>query len=185
MARTLSFMGTKLLDDMPPYLQDSPEAQAVENALGNELQRIQDAADRFRSKVLPSSADDEFRTMGIWELTLGLPVEPPDATLDERRTKVLANLRALRSAAGSTWEDLITLALNSGAWSYTENNDYSVTITFPYAAGGYTVQSVEALIRKITPAHIAVLASYSQGFIVADSFTDAAASVVDTSVIGD
>ena len=39
---TMSDKGTELLQDLPEYEQDDPTIRAMINALGNELQRIDD-----------------------------------------------------------------------------------------------------------------------------------------------
>jgi hypothetical protein len=181
--RVLTDPAQKLLADLPPYLQDSPEAQAVEQALGNELARVEDVARRLGSKMLPHAADDEFRTLGLWELLLGLSVEPPGIALADRQSLVLAAFRARHATSGAEWENLITTALGTGAWTYTENNDYSITLLLPRSSTAYTIGAVQALAQRVTPAHVRLVASFTDGFVVGKNANDPDASIVSEGLI--
>lgn len=176
--RVLADRARELLADEPPYLQDPTESQAVLGALGRELQLVDDAAGRLRSKFLPHRADDEFRTLGMWELLLGLPVEPPDATVAQRRSAVLSRLLSRNSPAGIDWITKLRTLLGTNDWTAVENNDYSVTLDIPSVAGGYVAQVVARVAGEITPAHLLVRLQFGEGWLVGSSFDDPNASRV-------
>lgn len=181
--RVLSPEANRLLADLPPYLQDAPEAQAVENAVGNELQRIEDTAGRIASKMLPHNADDEFRSLGMWELLLKLPVEPAGVSLADRQNLVMAAFRARHATSGLEWQDLITTALGTGGWTYTENADYSISLTLPRGSTSFTIGAVQALAQRVTPAHLRLQAAFTGGFIVGSSASDPEADVVSDGTV--
>lgn len=168
--RTLTATAERLLDDLPPYLRSDPHAQGYTLAFANEADRAWAMLNSLATKFLPHSADDEFRTLGMWERLLGLPVEPVGISEDDRSTKVVAFFRSRKAASGAKWLELLTTALGSGDWTHQEGpGDYEVTITIPFASGGYSAVAVESLLRKITPAHLVVNAQYAEGFIIGDS----------------
>lgn len=157
----------EILRDLPPYLGDEPTVQRTIDPVIRELQRIEAAANGFRTKLAPTLADDEYRTLELWEMMLGQPVKPAGATLIERRTKVLAYVRSRRAGTGASWIELLTLALGATPWSYFEGpDDYTVTIEVPYEEDSFTATQVLNLAREITPAHIDIIPTYGDGFLL-------------------
>lgn len=168
MAREYSAKGLELLEDLPPYEQESPVIAAIVNAVANELQRIEDFLSTVRRKLHPQYADDEYRTLALHEARLGLPVEPEGVSVSDRRAKVLAAARTSQAGAGEGWWQLVTLSLGTAAWSHRENtpNDYWLEISAPEESDSYSAGQLEALLRNISPAGLKLSFSFGEGFRV-------------------
>jgi uncharacterized protein YmfQ (DUF2313 family) len=156
-----------LLADLPPYLQDDPYVRGIVDAAARELQRVEDAAQSVRQSAFPQNADDTYGFLSLWESLLGIPVNPTGASLSERRNQVLSNLRLRTSGYGTDWVALLSQAMGSNPWGYQEGpGSYQITVRIPFSAGGYSSAQVEALARKITPAHLDLAVTYNEGFLV-------------------
>lgn len=155
---------------MPPYLADDYYVQAIIDSHARELQRVEDTTTAVLRTMFPGSADDTFGFLSLWESVLGLPVAPSGASVEQRRSKVVAGLQKQNAGAGSGWIALLTEALGGSAWAYVEANPvtdpYEVHIFIPYAGGSYSAEQVALLARQITPAHLDVIVSYEEGFLV-------------------
>jgi uncharacterized protein YmfQ (DUF2313 family) len=117
-------------------------------------------------QMFPPNADDTYGILARWEEFFGLPVAP-NVPLATRQQNLTSQLQKRRASSGADWEKAVTQALNTGDWDYIEGpGAYQVTITYPYQPGAYTSVQVQNLIRAITPAHIQILAAYSQGFLI-------------------
>ena len=78
----------------------------------------------------------------------------------------------------------MTTARGTTLWDYSEGpNPYQIVLKFPWSAGGYSVSTVLALARRVTPAHLVLNATYEEGFIVGNDFDDPAASVINEGLI--
>jgi hypothetical protein len=155
-----------VLADLPPWYSEDEIVRAVITAMTNELQRIEDFANAVRTQMYPQNADDTYGILGMWEALFGLPVQPANATLDQRRALVKAHLQKRSSGAGSDWEAAVTQALNTNQWTYIEGpGDYQVTVRFPFVAGGYTASQAVVLIQDITPAHLELVVGYTGGWL--------------------
>lgn len=123
----------ELLADLPPYYADAPFAVRALMAIAGELQRVENFLDVLRTKALPHLADDECRLLGIYERSLGLPVEPAQTTLTERRNEVLAAFRGRDVATGQGWTAKVT-ELIGASWAVRENypDPYDLTVTLPF-----------------------------------------------------
>lgn len=157
----MSELGTKaqeMLEDLPGYFHEDPFTRDMMSAVGGELQRIEDHLELLKEKGRAPMADDDYHLLGFWEWVVGLPVEPPGVSLENRRSKVLAVLRRRRVGAGTGWEDLITRVLGTEDWTYSENDpaDYVLTINTPEVTD-YTEWQLNRLMRVITPAHLSVV----------------------------
>lgn len=156
-----------VLDDLPPYLGDELLTRRIYEAGANELDRARTTLLGIRGGLQPLTATDTYNGLSMLEAQMGLPVAPAGETEDARREKLLAYLQARRAGTGAAWVRLLSLALGSTPWSYREGPaDFTVVIRFPYAAGTFTAGRVLALARAITPAHIDIIASYSEGFLI-------------------
>jgi hypothetical protein len=163
--RTIGPESQAMLNMLPPYEADDENVIAVMVAEGNEIARLEAAGQAFQAKVIPAQADDEYSTLSIWEAMLGLPVDPPTATVADRREFVLARLRARSVATGEEWFDRMSDVLGSG-WSYEEGPaDYSITLRVPFIPGGSRID-VNGFARTITPAHLDILFQFEEGFVM-------------------
>jgi hypothetical protein len=156
-----------LLDDVPPFERQSAEIQAVLQAVGNELQRLEAARRALINNFFPGTSD---ALLPLFEQLLGLPVDPP-AGLPQRQSLVLATMRRLKGEGrGLDWQATITQLVGGGAWTYQEHDPanpsspppYTVAVRIPQAAAGIGWP----FIRDLTPAHLAINEGYSDGFFV-------------------
>lgn len=156
-----------MLDTLPPYLADEPKVQRLYQVVANEIDYADELLDKLRVGLTPHTAHDELFGLSMLESELNLPVAPEGESLERRREKVLAYLRARRAGTGAAWVSLLTLALGSSPWAYHEGpENWTVHILIPYASSAFSAGRVLALARAITPAHIDIVASYSEGFLV-------------------
>jgi hypothetical protein len=134
--------------------------------------------------MLPHSLDDQYRFLSMWERLLGLPVAPVGVSLEARRSQVRGAVMARKASSGADWVSLVTTALGTTLWDYEEGpGPYQVVLSFPWSEGGYSVSTVLALARRVTPAHLQLNATYEGGFIVGVDFTDPAGSVINEGLI--
>lgn len=165
-ARELTQRARIILGDMPPWYEVDEISTTVILVLAKELERIEGFIREVQWQMFPEHANDVYGILGRWEEFFGLPVQP-NVPLETRQQIVAAQLAKRRSATGHDWELAVTTALGSGDWDYSEGpGNYQVTIRYPYRPGAYTSVQVANLIREITPAHIQILASYRQGFLI-------------------
>lgn len=190
MARVLNEKALEWLEAMPPYYSNEPFVQAVVNAVAAEYMRIEAAVntlitqsedlpanpqlDPTVNKAFPHKADDTYRLLGLWELQLGLPVEPVGATLAQRRQQVRAHIQRRRAHSEEEWFTALTEALGTSLWTYTAV-DGLVTLRMPFAQQSMPATQVAALARKITPAHLDIAFAYDEGFILDSSPLDTGA----------
>lgn len=154
-----------LLGDIQPELADDPIVQMALQAVANELDRVDQAAQSLRDGFFPTTATDP--ALSLYEEAFGLPVAPPTQTLDQRRALVIAHFRKRIAGSGLDWEAALTQAMGTTQYTYFEGPlPYQVTITYGFVAGAPTAQAVQAFAREITPAHVRVLAAYSGGFLI-------------------
>jgi uncharacterized protein YmfQ (DUF2313 family) len=167
MPATLSDRALDLLGDLPPYERDDPAIQAIIAAVADEIAVLEATANEILQGLFPQNADDTYGTLSYYERLLALPVAPPGQSLDQRRAMVLSYLATRKSASAADWVATLNRALGGAVWSYEEGpGDYQVTLHIPYEEGGYTVSQVLNLARAITPAHLDVLGSFNEGFLI-------------------
>jgi hypothetical protein len=158
-----------LLADVPQFERQSYEIQAVLRVVGLELARIEAALIALTQNWFPITAD---LLLTRFEAILGLPVNPPTESLQQRRNIVLAYMRHLRTEGrGLDWIATIT-ALCGTNWNYREHIPgdptsppaYSVDVNIPMvlARVGWN------LVRDVTPAHLVINGGYVEGFLVDD-----------------
>lgn len=167
--RTLAPITDRMFSRVPPYYRDSTFMQAFLDAMGREVQRIQDKADELRLQLYPQNADDTFGILSLLETIFGLPVAPTGVSLATRQALVHAYLagRDLSSAIG--WYAAMSSGLGSTLWSFEEGpDDNQVTIAIPFSTGTFTSVQVLKLARVLTPAHIEIIVIYDEGFVVGE-----------------
>ena len=177
---TLTERGVGMLADLPPYEADDPWVQSVIETKARELERVDLLIARIVAKALPHAADDEFRFLGLWETMLGLPVETPGVSVEDRRNKLLATIQTRSAVSGSAWITSVTIALGSADWQHQEGpGPYEVSITIPTNLA-YTVGTFTTVVRRITPAHLDVHISTAARFIIGHGIQDPDASLINT-----
>lgn len=165
---TLTPRAQAMLAKLPPYLADDDLVQRLCEAKAREFDRLETFLNTIREKILPQNADDEYGLLGIWERVTGVPVEPENISLSLRRARVMAGLRRRTIGIGEGWAELISLLLNTEGWEHDENNPsaYKMAIQIPFPSTSFQAGAVEALLKKITPAHLQLTISYSDTFRV-------------------
>jgi uncharacterized protein YmfQ (DUF2313 family) len=156
-----------MLDDMPPYEADEPRVRQLINAVALELERVENTAQDVVTKMFPQNADDTYRTLGLWEKLLGLPVEPAGVAVSLRQAAVVASVRGRQAGSGASWVAVLTQALSTTAWTHQEGPaDYTITIRIPYVLGGFHAGQVLVIARRVTPAHLDIAAGFVGGFLI-------------------
>ena len=171
----LSPTAARMLDTLPAYYWDEPTIERIIQAQANEIDRLDALVDQLKVELMPGAATDAHGLLAMWEITLGLPARPPDATESQRRAKIVAALRKLDS--GSSADALATLAAAIGAGAFSVERDtpglLQDTLQIPFEPGSYSAATIEALALKIWPAHRRLFMRYEGGFILDVSRLDA------------
>lgn len=153
-----------MIDDLPPYEQQSTDVQGFLTAVGNELARVEQGRQEVILNYFPATADT---LLGLFEQTLGIPVEPPSLTLAQRQQAVLAYMQGLKQGgSGLEWEAAITRVAGTG-WTYMENTPsaYEVEILLPFTS------------PATVPAGLATTPSTSSGTLPAHTYFYAVTAV--------
>lgn len=153
---------------LPPILQSDPWIQAIFNALAQEMERLIARAEQVGLGLIPADANEE--TLGIWEATLGLQVDPEGVNVEERRALIMGRL--LRGdGSGQQWEQQLLAA--SGALRYREHDpggfasegqslvnpaafsppSYTLNVLVGLP-GGQSLASLTSYLRSISPANL-------------------------------
>lgn len=156
-----------MLDSLPAWYESAPIALEILDAIGRELQRVEDFLVALRLGFFPQNADDTYGLLSAWESMTGLAVQPPGATLDQRQALVIARLRQRTAGSGLAWEDAVAQTFGGVTWTYQEGpGSYQITIVYPFTTGGVSSAQVQSLVRAVTPAHLQILATFTTGFLV-------------------
>jgi hypothetical protein len=173
----LTELGQTFRSWLPVALRDSPDHLAVLHCLAHEVERLEGSIETVRAQFFPQSAD---LLLKVYEAELGITVEPAGATLDERRSTVIAMLRRAKSdPSGITWQDNVTRLVGTG-WSYAEHDpsdpssppEYTVRVTLPFAPSSGRYAQTERLLRDIIPAHLDLVLTFAGGFVLDESQLD-------------
>jgi hypothetical protein len=163
--RVISERAREMLAMLPPYEDEDENVISAIQAAAMEIERLDDAGEAFMHKIIPINADEEFKTLSMWEALLNLTVAPAGVSVEERRNYMLSRLRSRSVSRGSEWIDRLSDVLGSG-WSHQEGpTPYTVSLRVPYSAGGQRID-VSGFARLITPAHLDILFGYEEGFLV-------------------
>jgi hypothetical protein len=158
----LSEKGQTMVNDLPSYLQSDPTTQALLNAVGNELQLLEDYLLELREKLLPARSTGEL--LAYWEGFLGLPVNPDGVSVQQRINTVQAAVRRRNAGPGTGWKSLLDTVMATAAWKHTENADavgayeaYGIRFyDIDLDSTDYRVGIFDEMVRRITPAHLEV-----------------------------
>lgn len=164
MSRTLSATGQALVYELPGFYSEDSITQAVQDALGREIDRLDAALVALVSRFsVPQNAqDDTYGSLRYWEALLNLPVAPAGVSVATRVTNLLARFRQRSAGKGTDWVSLLTQAIGTNQWTYQEGPAaYTIVITLPQTSTSYTAAQVSKFAADITPAHLVL--SYSLG----------------------
>jgi hypothetical protein len=142
------------LDDLPPFMQQSRQVQAVLTAIGNEAARLEGAREDLIANYFPATAD---ALLHFYENMLGLSVDNPLLTLAQRRSAVQAFIRRIRASAGTDWQEIITTLIGN-TWTYQEHDPadmsspapYTVLIRVPYGGPAATPTGLAVAQHSLT-----------------------------------
>jgi hypothetical protein len=162
----------RMIESLPPYWRDDPQARAYVCAVARELDRVEAAAEAMREGAFPSTAD--LRTLAYYETLFGL--SNTSLTLAARRTDVVAHLRKRSVASRYDWQQALSAYLGLG-WSYSESAPRTVTISTAVDPTGVRLPARTAFARAITPAHIALVVNANYGTF------QVGISILDTDVL--
>lgn len=164
----LSATAQRMLGSLPSYYWGNPLVERVIQAWANEIDRIDARLDQIKDGLVPSLADDTLGMLALWEATLNLPINPPDATITQRRTAVNAALRKLDASSAAAYIVVLSAALRTGAWQLVRDFPDMLhdRLDIPFAPGSYTSVQAEEIARRMHPAHRALDATYVAGFLL-------------------
>jgi uncharacterized protein YmfQ (DUF2313 family) len=158
----------RILGTLPVYYHGNDFLERVAQALGNEIDRIDQRLSEIRDGLIPSTSGDTLGMLALWEATLGLPVAPPTATVEQRRDKILARFQAINASSSQATIAALETAAGGTEVVVHENTPTALTDTLeiPYDPGSYNSAMIEAAARIMWPAHRDIETEYSEGFIL-------------------
>ncbi len=145
-----------------------PAAEAVVDGIARELDRVEAFLLDLQAGVMPQDATDTNRLLSLWETKVGLPVAPVGQTEQARRDKVVA-FRGRRVRKGRDWRAVVTSLLGTSNWSVQVVPGRRVILTVPFPSASYTTGVLFTLLRRITPAELAISGLFGAGFTIGES----------------
>jgi hypothetical protein len=173
----LTPLGRQILGELPPFLRRDPDHMAVAHAYAKEVERAESKINVMRMQAVPTEAT---LLLKLWEITVNAEVEPPGITEPERQKIVAAFLRALvANPSGLNWEAVIRLLAGSG-WLYIEHIKGDggtpapnvVHVVLPFGIASFWFGTISRLIERVTPAHIELIITATEGFLLDHSELD-------------
>lgn len=170
----LSPTATRMAETLPFYYSGEPLIERILQAWANEIDRVDTRLDAIKNGLVPSLATDELRMLALWEMQLGLPIEPQDATVSQRVGKVTAVLQALGAGSAARFIATLTTAINSSDWVLLRDDPapFVDTLQVPFEPGSYQAVQVEMIARQLYPAHRQLNMRYLVGFLLDRSLMD-------------
>lgn len=180
--------GRAFIDALPVRVREDPDIVAVQHCYGKEAELLDVAREGLVANAFPEHADEAG--LAWWEWLLGTTVAPVGLTVEQRRATVVAFEEALRtSGSGRWWEETLERIVGPG-FDYREYHPDGqppppgggtppsnpppgtiiIELPFPPSAGLYA--ATETLIRRITDAHIDIVLTSGDGFVLDQSQLD-------------
>jgi hypothetical protein len=153
---------------MGHFYEGDPAARAVVGSVAAELDRLEAYLLDLQTSLLPQHATDDNGLLSLWEAKVGIQVAPVGQTIEARQEKVVA-FRRRRVRRGADWRDVVTTVLGTSDWSVEVVPGKRVIITVPFPAASYTSGVLLALLRRVTPAELAVVGLFGAGFTIGES----------------
>lgn len=177
----MSAKALELLEDVPEWYRDDPNVQALFHAQAKEIVRYDLWMRVVQEAYVPSrigTLEAEWTTvwgavpypnlLAVWETWLKLPVNPV-GTLTARRTTVVARLRE-RIKGGQS--GLLFQQQLQGILPGATYNEFTLGAGIIKVMSAYTGSEQAqrmAQLRKVTPAHLAIIHAVGSGFILGES----------------
>lgn len=172
-----------MVESLPVYAQEDGTIRALLDAVGKELQRIEDYLSDLRDTLQPQTATGDF--LNYWESFLSLPVAPAGVSDTRRLATINAAVRRRSAGPGAGWKSLLDTVAEGGAWQHEENANASGNYSaygirfydIQFLSTDYRVGIFDEMVRRITPAHLQINAVTVAGD---DSFRVGISEVGDT-----
>jgi hypothetical protein len=149
----------------------------VLHAVAKETEAAEAAIESVRAQFFPQTADV---LLGVHEAQFELAVDPPDQTLQQRRQTVMASWRGLTAEpSGRNWQEKVTALVGNG-WDYAEHDPddptspavNTVRVVLPSEPTSAQFGAISRLLRRVTPAHVALVITTAGGFALDSSLLD-------------
>ncbi len=173
----LTPLGESMLAELPSFLQSSSDFQAIQHSYAKEIERLEEHIKLAAEQANPPKAS---LLLSEWERTLGLPVEPVGLTEAERRNVLLAFMGSLATdPSGTHWWSVMRILIATGMIAVEHEhgvepgpaaNEIHVILPFGEFAPMFGIAS--RLLRRITPAHIALSVTAAEGFMLDKTLMD-------------
>lgn len=140
----------ELLDSMPIYYQESPEANAIMAGNAQEIEHKKAEADDLLNQLFVQTA-----TWGLdyWDRVLALP-PAPRMSIDRRRTRILAKLNGTAPATAAYLESVVNAHLRYKTAKLVEVNDqYRFEINIQ-ANSPVELLNIASDMDELKPAHL-------------------------------
>lgn len=141
----------RMLETMPAYYRDSPQANAILGGQATEIARRQAEADDLLEQMLVTNA--------TWSLERYEEIfaikNNPSRTLQERRDLIIAKMRGASPTTLETLRDTVNaFAPNDNAEVKLDNPRYTIYADIP-ADGTLNLGNMYGAVNEIKPAHLA------------------------------
>ncbi len=153
-----------MLDTLVLQARD-PAVAAWCRAIGNELDRVQAAAEAVAADLVPLLATDDRGLLAVHEAERGLLPEP---ALAEAQRQSLLRARLLSRSVGprTDWAAAVQAALGDGVPFEVRVDGSTVEVLIPSSITGLRREAFERELRAITNAGVRISIGYTEGFIV-------------------
>lgn len=170
----LSETAVRIRESLPVFYHEDPILLRIMQAWANEVDRLDDLLDRLQDGFVPALASDDLGMLAIWEFITGLPVAPPDASVVQRRGKVLAVYRSMQGGSAATYIEVLNAAIGSSDWELLRDTPsaFQDTLQVPFDSTGYNAAQIAEIARRQHPAHRQLFVSYSDGWVLDASILD-------------
>lgn len=154
----------RMLETMPAYYRDSPQANAILGGQATEVARRQAEADDLLEQMLVTNAT---WSLDRYEEIFAIK-NNPTRTLQERRDLIIAKMRGASPTTLAVLKSVVNaFVANQNADVTLDNPKYSIYAEIP-ADGAVNVGNMQNAVNEIKPAHLAfeARANISDGLIL-------------------
>ena len=143
---------SQLMRLLPGYWQNSPEMNALQEALGGELDKFNSAVDAayLDARIMTASAD----RITEWEQDLG--VLPEGRTLEQRRQFIISIFRGTGKLNEARIKNIVNAFTGGSAIVTFKDGTLTVKVLPPDAGESYMFPDVEKALSIRVPAHLAL-----------------------------
>lgn len=159
-------LGHEMLGEIPPWMREDPDTQAVIHCYAKETERQLEMARQIRDDCIPLIASS--RGLAWWEQYYGMTIEPVGQTVEQRRSAVLARIKKeppLGSAL--SWQGMVTALIGEG-WTHEEFPGEKIRLIVPYPPASEVFEIVVSQVPLLPswPAHLELETVSAEGFVL-------------------